>query len=86
LEQEFIASGKGNLFEQLRGSIVDGGLDQTHAEVAARQGMSEEAVKKAVQRLRQRYQEVIREEIGRTVATASEIDEELRYLWSVLGA
>jgi RNA polymerase sigma-70 factor (ECF subfamily) len=48
--------------------------------------MSEEAVKKAVQRLRQRYQEVIREEIGRTVATASEIDEELRYLWSVLGA
>ena len=86
LEQEFTASGKRNLFEQLRGSIVDGGLDGTLGDVAVRMGMSEEAVKKSVQRLRQRYQEVIREEIGRTVATVGEVDEELRYLWSVLGA
>jgi RNA polymerase sigma-70 factor (ECF subfamily) len=86
LDQEYAASGKGPLFTQLRGFLVHGAHSKTHAQIAAQIGMSEEAVKKASQRLRQRYQQIIREEIGRTVATASEIEEEMRYLWSVLGA
>jgi RNA polymerase sigma-70 factor (ECF subfamily) len=85
LEQEFAAAGKAELFEQLRAFIVEGAENRTYAEVAAQLGMTEDAVKKAAQRLRRRYQEAIREEIAHTVATASEIEEELRYLWSVLG-
>src|SRR5688572_24021797 len=37
-----------------------------------------------IHRLRQRYQELIREEIAQTVATASEVDEEIRYLLTVI--
>jgi RNA polymerase sigma-70 factor (ECF subfamily) len=43
-------------------------------------GVSEPGVKSAVHRLRRTFRELIREEIAHTVATRSEIDEELRYL------
>ena len=86
LDKEYTASGKGPLFAQLKGFLVDGDHSKTHAQVAQQIEMSEEAVKKASQRMRQRYQQIIREEISHTVATASEVEEEMRYLWSVLGA
>jgi hypothetical protein len=46
--------------------------------------MSEGAIKSVVHRLRQRYRQLLREEIGHTVAGASEVDEELRHLFAVL--
>jgi hypothetical protein len=46
--------------------------------------MSEEAVKKAVQRLRGRYQQLFREEIGQTVADAAEAEAEIRYLCELM--
>jgi RNA polymerase sigma factor (sigma-70 family) len=85
LDQEYTASGKGSLFKLLRGFLLDRAQGKTYADVGRQIGMSEEAVKKASQRMRQRYQQIIREEISRTVATASEVEEEMRYLWSVLG-
>jgi hypothetical protein len=42
-------------------------------------------VKSYVHRLRLRYREVLRGEIAQTVATPSEVDEELRHLFAVLG-
>jgi RNA polymerase sigma-70 factor (ECF subfamily) len=86
LDKEYTASDKAFLFSQLRGLLLDTAQAKPYAEIARQIGMSEEAVKKASQRMRQRYQHIIREEIGRTVATTSEIEEEMRYLWSVLGA
>lgn len=47
-------------------------------------GMSPQAVKSAVHRLRRRFAELVREEVARTVTTRREIDEELRYLFSLL--
>jgi RNA polymerase sigma factor (sigma-70 family) len=85
LEQEFTGSGKGNLFEHLHPFLVEGACASTYAQVAAQLGMTEEAVKKAVQRLRIRYQQLIRLEIAHTVVQASEIEEELRDLRSALG-
>ena len=49
-------------------------------------GMSEQAVKVAVHRLRRRYQELIRAEIAQTVATTEEIDDELRDLFNAVRA
>ena len=43
------------------------------------------AVKSAVHRLRQRYRQLLREEIGQTVAEPGEVDGELRHLIGVLG-
>ncbi len=86
LQEAFAADHKTSLFEHLRGFIVDGVESRTYAQVAQQVGMSEEAVKKTIQRLRRRYREAIREEIAETVATATEIDEELRHLVSVLSS
>lgn len=85
LEREYSKSGKGELFIQLRESLLDAAQKRTNGEIALLLGMNEEAVKKAGQRMRERYQSIIREEIGHTVATSAEIQEEMRHLWSVLG-
>jgi RNA polymerase sigma-70 factor (ECF subfamily) len=47
---------------------------------AERLGTTEGAIKKMVHRLRRRYGQVLREEIGATVADPAEIDAELRHL------
>ena len=44
------------------------------------------AVKSAIFRFRRRYHELIREEVGHTVADMREIEEELRYLLKMLAA
>jgi RNA polymerase sigma-70 factor (ECF subfamily) len=55
-----------------------------YADLAARLGLSDEAVRVAVYRLRQRYRQLLREEIAHTVADEAEIDEELRHLRCIL--
>ena len=86
LEQEFASAGQSLRFEQLRGLVVEGAERQSYAEVAARLGMSEAAARRAVQRLRRSFRRAIREEIAQTVPTSSEIEEELRHLWSALSS
>jgi len=55
-----------------------------YANAAERLGLTESAVKSQIWRLRQRYRELVREEISQTVATVSEVDEELRHLLALL--
>lgn len=55
-----------------------------YREVAEELGMTEPAVKVAVHRLRQRYGTILREEVARTVEDPARVDDELRYLFSVL--
>jgi DNA-directed RNA polymerase specialized sigma24 family protein len=59
--------------------------EQPYSELARELEMSEGAVKVAVHRFRQRYRELLRQRIGQTVSSATEVDEEIRYLFSVLG-
>ena len=47
--------------------------------------MTDSAVKSAIHRLRQRHQELVREEIARTVGDPAEVDSEIRYLLEVIG-
>ena len=54
------------------------------AALGAELGMSEGAARVAVCRLRERYRECLKEEIGHTVATASEVEAELHHLFRVL--
>src|ERR1017187_2464726 len=51
---------------------------------AERLGMSAGAFKVAINRLRKRYRDVLREEIARTVADPAQVDDEIRYLITVL--
>ena len=49
------------------------GSGASYAEVAARLGLTEGALKVTVHRLRQRYRELLREEVAHTVATATKL-------------
>lgn len=81
---EFAQAGKGDLFHQLQSFLVEGSRGKTYREIAAETGLSEEAIKKAVQRMRKRYYELFRHEIAQTVGTSGEVEEELRHLCDVL--
>ena len=58
---------------------------ETRYEETARQlGVSAGALRMAAHRMRGKYRSLLREEISETVATPSEIDEEIRFLLSTL--
>ena len=52
---------------------------------AGQLGTTEGAVKMAVHRMRRRFGELLREEIAHPVASAAEVEDEIRYLFSVIG-
>jgi RNA polymerase sigma-70 factor (ECF subfamily) len=83
LQAECEAGGKGRLFADLRLHLQGDRQGPPYAEVAARHGLSEGAVKVTVHRLRQRYGEMLRGEVARTVGSAEEVDEELRHFIAV---
>lgn len=83
LQDESVVAGKAELFERLR-DFVAGESDVSCREAAVQLGQTESAVKSAVHRLRQRYRELVREEIAHTVADPAEIDAEIRYLIAVI--
>jgi RNA polymerase sigma factor (sigma-70 family) len=84
LQQEYRAAGNAALFEQLKELLTDDPGRASQADIAANLGMSENAVKQAFHRLRQRYRELLHEEIAHTVAVPGDIEDELRHFISVL--
>jgi RNA polymerase sigma factor (sigma-70 family) len=80
LEQEYAARGKEVLFGYLKVYLTDVSDTPSHAEVAKALSMTEGAVKIAVHRLRHRYRELLRAEIGHTVTRVEEVDDELNRL------
>jgi RNA polymerase sigma-70 factor (ECF subfamily) len=82
LRAESEASGKGELFEALKKSLT--GEEPARSESAARLGVTEGAVKVAVHRLRQRYRQLLRNEIVQTVTDPSDVDDEMRKLVDAL--
>jgi RNA polymerase sigma-70 factor (ECF subfamily) len=85
LRDEFEAKGKGRLFDHLRGFLV-GEKGVGYHRAGRELGLSEGAVKVAVHRLRQRYRELLHEEIGRTVEGPDQVEEEVRELFAALGS
>lgn len=76
-------AGKLAQFGALKEALTTPGATR-YAELAARLGLSEGAVKVAVHRLRQRYRALLEEEIANTVARPDEIEAERRFLLAVL--
>lgn len=70
-------------FEKLRPWLM-GDAVASQASSAQELGISEGAFKVAVHRLRGRFRELLRHEISQTVDHDADIDDELRYLCSVL--
>ena len=84
LESEDRAAGNAVLFDRLKEFLVGEHGLPTQAEIARELGMTENAVKQAFHRFRQRYRLLLREEIAHTVAQAGNVEDELRHLVSVL--
>jgi DNA-directed RNA polymerase specialized sigma24 family protein len=86
LKDEYVAAGNAALFDSLKELLPDEPGSPSQAEIAARLGMTENAVRQAFYRFRQRYQLILREEIAHTVATPGDIEDELRHLIAVIEA
>ena len=86
LGDEYRAAGKMALFDQLQKSLTNEPDHPSQAETAHEFGMTENAVKQAFHRLRQRYRQLLREEIAHTVMVPGDVEDELRHLIAVLRA
>jgi RNA polymerase sigma-70 factor (ECF subfamily) len=86
LKEEYSTAGNTALFDSLKELLPDEPGSPSQADIAARLEMTENAVRQAFYRFRQRYQSLLRDEIANTVATPGDIEDELRHLISVLEA
>jgi hypothetical protein len=86
LKEEYLSADNAALFDSLKELLPAEPGSPSQAEIAVRLGMSENAVRQAFYRFRQRYQALLREEIANTVATPGDIEDELRHLIAVLEA
>ena len=84
LREEYCSAGNAALFDSLKQLLPDEPGAPSRAEIASQLGMTENALRQAFHRFRHRYQLLLREEISHTVAIASDVEDELRYLIAVL--
>jgi RNA polymerase sigma factor (sigma-70 family) len=84
LQAEYQAAGNAILFDRLKEFLVGERSRPTQAEIATELSMTENAVKQAFHRLRQRYRVLLHEEIAHTVAQPGDVEDELRHMISVL--
>jgi RNA polymerase sigma-70 factor (ECF subfamily) len=84
LSREFEAAGKQALFGRLEGYLTGEQETLAYGALAAELGMSEGAVKVMIHRLRRRFGALLREEVGETVSTPAEVDDEIRELFRAL--
>jgi len=85
LADEYAQSGKAKLYEKLKDLQPGEHGSMNYADIGVELGMSETAVKSAVHRLRRRHREILREEIAHTVTRAEDVDDEIRYLITLVG-
>jgi DNA-directed RNA polymerase specialized sigma24 family protein len=86
LRAAYTTSGKAEHFEVLSSFLNRNSDDPRYEEVASSSGMSAGGLRMAVLRMRRKYRALLRAEIAETVASPEEIDDEIRFLLSVLNA
>ena len=83
LRKEHVKSGKAEQFRYLKDFIIGQYSDHTYAEVAEILGSTEAAMKMSAHRMRNRYREILREEIADVVAAPEDVDDEIRNLFAL---
>ncbi len=84
LREEFTESGKADRFEAFSTFLLDDN-SASQAELAVALRMTESAVKSAIHRLRQRYGELLRQEVAHTVSRPEDVEREIVELFESLG-
>jgi RNA polymerase sigma-70 factor (ECF subfamily) len=86
LEDEYRTAGNLVLFERLKALLTEEADRRSQAQIAEELAMTENAVNQAFHRLRERYRQMLREEVAHTVMAPGDIEDELRHLIAVLRA
>jgi len=84
LHAEAETSGKRQQFDRVKGLLLGEDTDIGYRALAGELGTTEGALKVTIHRLRQRFKELLRNEIAHTVAHHDEVGDELRYLLAAL--
>ena len=82
LRDESAADGRSKFYEQLKPFLMAGTSAIPYAQAAVELDLTEGAVRVAVHRLRRRYRQLLREEIGQTLADPAQVEDEMRALFS----
>jgi RNA polymerase sigma-70 factor (ECF subfamily) len=84
LQNEFRTNDRGELFDALQAHLWGDSESIGYAQLAERFGLTLANVKVTAHRLRQRYRELLREEIAHTVGSPDQIDDEIQHLMKVV--
>jgi RNA polymerase sigma-70 factor (ECF subfamily) len=86
LRVEYVVQGKNGTIDILQPFLDPTNCQRlpSYEEAAAKLEVSLGGVKTLIHRLRKRYQEILREEVARTVADLQDIDEEIHALCEAL--
>lgn len=84
LESLLQSEGKTALFSQLRPWLAGSASPGAQAKAAANLGLTENALRVAIHRLRERFREAIRTELAQTLAPGISPEEEFNHLRAAL--
>ncbi|HUJ43269.1 MAG TPA: hypothetical protein VLW52_06660, partial [Opitutaceae bacterium] len=80
VRREYVAVGKGPLFDALKPGLSGGRDAGNYVEIARQFGSTEGAVRMAAYRLRRRFGEALQDEVAKTVLNPADLEDEMRYL------
>ena len=86
LREECEARGRRRLFDLISCYLTADRADISYADIAQKLNVPETQVKRLLYRLRQRYRDLLRDEVAQTVESPEDVDEEIRYLCAALSA
>jgi RNA polymerase sigma-70 factor (ECF subfamily) len=84
LRREMSDDGKASLFAELKSAMLAEDTAESYRQLGHRIGRSEGAARVIVHRMRSRFRAILHEEVGRTVADPSEVEQEIRDLFVAL--
>lgn len=86
LREECESRGRRRLFDLINGYLIADRADVSYSKIAQKLGATEPEVKRLLHRMRQRYRDLLRDEVAQTVERSDDVDEEIRYLCVALAA
>lgn len=86
LSEECERTGRLRLFDALSAHLTTERSEVSYTSLSRLLGVSESMVKRQLHNMRQRYRWLLRAEVGRTVSSPAEVDDEIRHLCAALAA
>lgn len=80
LRESYTQEGKSDLYQQLLPLLAPATDNPTYNAIGMELGFSEGAIKMAVQRMRQRYRDLLRQEVASTLNTGDDLNDEINRL------